>query len=221
MVARINLMLGGPKALLPTHWNEAPGEWGAADRGSLFLLDHGIKPVFAVGDYDSLTPAEHQRVEAELPGLETYPPEKDFTDTQLCVLQAMHQYAAREIVLYAATGGRMDHLLANLLLATEPRFRSVHLRIVDRTNDIFFLQAGSHRLTALPAYQYLGVVPLTAVTDLTISGAKYPLANWSSPVPFSWASNEFVAGQNVTISFTAGTVAIVYSRDLLGQKTDN
>lgn len=221
MVKRINLMLGGPKELLPDNWQNAPGEWGAADRGSLFLLEHGIKPVFAVGDYDSLTSAEHERVTTALTELRTYPPEKDFTDTQVCVLRALNDFAADEIVLYAATGGRMDHLLSNLLLATEDRFRAAHLRMVDRTNDILFLQPGVHQVQAQTAYRYLGVVPLTAIEDLNISGAKYPLAHWNSPVPFSWASNEFLPGQDITICFASGTVALVYSRDLRGQKQDN
>jgi thiamine pyrophosphokinase len=221
MVKRINLMLGGPKELLPDNWQKAPGIWGAADRGSLFLLEHGIKPTFAVGDYDSLTAAEHQHVTAALADLRTYPPEKDFTDTQLCVLRALNDFNADEIVLYAATGGRMDHLLSNLLLATEDRFRAAHLRMVDRTNDIFFLQPGVHQVQAQAAYRYLGVVPLTAIEDLNISGAKYPLAHWNSGVPFSWASNEFLPGQDITICFASGTVALVYSRDLHGQKQDN
>lgn len=221
MVKRINLMLGGPKELLPENWQDAPGEWGAADRGSLFLLEHGIKPVFTVGDYDSLTAAEHKRVVAELSDLRTYPPEKDFTDTQVCVLRALNDFDAEEIVLYAATGGRMDHLLSNLLLATEDRFHSARLRMVDQTNDILFFQPGVHKIRAQAGYQYLGVVPLTAVEDLNITGAKYPLAHWDSAVPFSWASNEFLPGQDVTICFASGTVAVVYSRDLRGQKLDN
>lgn len=221
MVRRVNLMLGGPKALLPDSWRQVPGIWGGADRGSLFLLQNHVQPIFAVGDYDSVTPEEKQQVLQQLVNVRTYPPEKDYTDTQLCLMRAIRDFGATDVYLYAATGGRMDHLLANMLLATEPRFAGVHLHIIDRTNDIVFMHPGTHRLHEKVGYRYLGVVPLTAVRDLNINGAKYPLHHWNSDLPFSWASNEFLPNQDVTICFAAGTVAVIYSRDRNGQQAEN
>ncbi|WDF83684.1 thiamine diphosphokinase [Lacticaseibacillus pabuli] len=222
-MTRLNLMLGGPKELLPTDWQQAPGKWAGADRGTLYLLQHDIQPEFSVGDYDSMTDAERKQVAKQLTKMPVYPAEKDYTDTELLLTMALTEYDARDIVLYAATGGRIDHELSNLLLATEPSYTEFasRLHITDATNWIDFLGAGDHHVKKRAGYPYLGVVPLTGVANLTIVGAKYPLHNWSSERPFSWASNEFVDGQAVKVSFDAGIVAIVYSRDLRGQKTDN
>lgn len=222
MATRLNLMVGGPKGLLPVDWMQAPGQWVAADRGVLYLLQHGIQPVVAVGDYDSLTPEEHAFVQRACPELQTFPPEKDATDTQLLLRRAI-ALGADEYVLYAGTGGRLDHALANMFLAVDPEFAGIaaQLHLTDATNWVDFLPQGQHVLHRRPGFNYLGITTLTAVRELTIEGAKYPLHGWSSPVPFSWASNEFVGDQPVTVALKSGTAVAIYSHDRLGQKRDN
>ncbi|WP_461224364.1 thiamine diphosphokinase [Lacticaseibacillus suihuaensis] len=217
----LNLMVGGPRELLPAAWQQLDGDWVGVDRGTLHLLEAGVVPTFAVGDFDSLTPAERDRVSARVATRYTAPPEKNETDTEMAVRLAFAAGAER-VRLLAATGGRLDHLLSNLFLPTQPRFAAFteQLEVLDAQNRVRFYRPGTHRL--LPAgYRYLGIVPLTAVAGLTIAGAKYPLADWSSATPFSWASNEFVGGTPVTISFTAGVVAVVDSHDRRGQTVDN
>lgn len=223
MSRRINLMVGGPSENLPDHWRSAPGDWGAADRGTLQLARAGLPILFSVGDYDSLKDAEFERLyEAGHTG-EQFPSEKDYTDTQLAARAAFTQYGASELYLYAATGGRLDHEMANILLPTDRMFSEYteHIHIVDRGNRLDYLRAGTHTVLPDSTYPYFGVIPLTAVQDLNISGAKYSLAHWSSSVPFSWASNEFLGDQVATVSFKSGIVAISYSRDLRGQTEDN
>lgn len=218
----LNLMVGGPGALLPNNWAALDGAWVGVDRGTLRLLQAGVTPVFAVGDFDSLTAAERAQVAASVAEIHTAPPEKDETDTEMAVRLAFAA-GATAVRLVGATGGRLDHLLANLFLPTQPRFaaHTAQIELLDEQNRVRFFGPGTHVLTPDPAYRYLGIVPLTAITALTIAGAKYPLADWSSATPFSWASNEFVGQTPATISWTAGTVAVIESRDRVGQTRDN
>ncbi|WP_125704423.1 thiamine diphosphokinase [Lacticaseibacillus daqingensis] len=218
----LNLMVGGPNVALPAQWSALDGAWVGVDRGSLRLLNAGVTPVFVVGDFDSLTPAERARVFGAVATVHTAPAEKDETDTEMAVRLAFEAGASR-VRLVGATGGRLDHLLSNLFLPTQPRFATVTERIelLDAQNRVRFYQPGTHHLTPDTAYRYLGVVPLTAVSHLSIRGAKYPLADWSSTTPFSWASNEFVAGTAVTLTWTRGVVAVIESRDRIGQTRDN
>ena len=51
----INIMAGGPHDDLPTDWQQLPGVWIGVDRGTLHLVEAGIQPDLAVGDFDSLT----------------------------------------------------------------------------------------------------------------------------------------------------------------------
>ena len=219
---RLNLLVGGPKSLYPTDWQSLPGDWVGVDRGTLHLLQAGIMPVFAVGDFDSLTTAEHQRVQQAVAEIHAKS-DMDETDTDMAVRLAFVDHHATEICLVGATGGRLDHFLSNLFMPTQPRFAAYtnQITMIDADNFIQFYQPGHYQLTALPGYRYLGIVPLTAVAHLEIQGAKYPLHDWSSATPFSWASNEFIPGQPTQISWTAGVIAVIQSRDSRGQQQDN
>ncbi|MCI1985640.1 MAG: thiamine diphosphokinase [Lactobacillus sp.] len=222
-MTQVNLLVGGPKVLYPNDWVQLPGVWGGVDRGALHLLQAGITPAFAVGDFDSLTVAERTEVAQRIHQRHTAPAEKDETDTEMGVRLAFERYAATRVVLIGATGGRLDHLLANLFLPTQPRFSAYtnQIELRDAQNWVRFFQPGVHTITPVTQYPYLGIVPLTAVVRLTISGAKYPLRDWSSQSPFSWASNEFVGDRPVAVSWQQGVVAVIYSRDRIGQKMDN
>ncbi|WP_125579596.1 thiamine diphosphokinase [Lacticaseibacillus suibinensis] len=217
-----NLMVGGPAAALPANWQALPGQWVGVDRGTLRLLTAAMAPVFAVGDFDSLTREEFAQVKAQVKSLHQAPAEKDETDTEMAVRFAFAA-GADQVRLVGATGGRLDHLLSNLFLPTQPRFQAFaeQIELVDAQNQMRFFRPGRHTLQPQSAYPYLGIVPLTAISLLTIQGAKYPLQDWSSQTPFSWASNEFVGPTPVTIQWQSGMVAVIYSRDRLGQKQNN
>lgn len=218
-----NLMLGGPAHELPEKWPQLPGDWVGVDRGTLHLLQAGITPRFAVGDFDSLSQAERAAVFAAVPEITRVAPEKDDTDTELAVDLALNRHQAETVTLVGATGGRLDHLLANLYLPAEARFQPAagRIRLLDHDNAVEFLAAGTRRFRPKPGYAYIGIVPLMAVRDLTITGAKYTLRDWTSQTPFAWASNEFVDGQPIDVSLTSGVVAVIYSRDRRGQQLDN
>lgn len=93
------------------------------DRGALFLLQHQRPVDLAIGDFDSLTVAELQAVKQQVKTVIQAPAEKDDTDTQLALVETLRRYPEAQIDLIGATGGRLDHLLANLWLPLEDRFR--------------------------------------------------------------------------------------------------
>lgn len=80
----------------------------AADGGYRHCLALGLRPHLLLGDFDSL----EQTLPQEIPTL-TFPPEKDDTDTMLCLKLGLER-GFRRFHLYGGTGGRLDHTLANL-----------------------------------------------------------------------------------------------------------
>ncbi len=222
-MTRLNLMAGGPTAQLPADWMAVPGDWVGIDRGTLRLIDAGIQPLFCVGDFDSLTSDEFIRVQSAVPDFKRYPPEKDYTDTQLALKRALTLTPKTTLFLYGATGGRLDHALANLYLPLTPGLTALTSRLVliDNQNRVLYLGAGKRVFHPLTDYRYFGVVSLTPVKGLTIAGAKYPLNDWSSTAPFSWASNEFLQEDDISVQLDAGMVALIYSRDRVGQTQYN
>lgn len=78
-----------------------------ADSGLRLAQRLGITPDLVLGDFDSLG-----AVPANLPHM-TVPVEKDDTDTVLAARTALEK-GFRDIRIYGAFGGRLDHTFANL-----------------------------------------------------------------------------------------------------------
>ena len=79
-----------------------------ADKGYSYALRAGVMPDVIIGDFDSCTdPIPEADFVTRLPR------EKDYTDTVHCIDKAI-QLGYDDIVLFAATGGRLDHTVGNL-----------------------------------------------------------------------------------------------------------
>ncbi len=184
------------------------------DRGALYLTQHGLPLDLAIGDFDSLNAKEKERVKRAAQEMRQAPAEKDDTDTQLGLVDAWRRYPEATITLIGATGGRIDHLLANLWLPLEPRFRShaQQLIVSDRQNHITFYLPGEHRIEQLPEMKYLAYCCLTPVAQLAIRKSKYELEPTDVLQATSYASNEFVS-ETAEFSFLEGVVAVIQSKD--------
>ncbi|MEO1768592.1 thiamine diphosphokinase [Candidatus Enterococcus ferrettii] len=184
------------------------------DRGTLYLLDEGIHPDLAVGDFDSLSAQERKLVFDSVGEIAESPAEKDDTDTQLALVKTFERYPSAKVTIIGATGGRLDHLLANVWLGVEPRFQPFlqQFQLKDQTNTVSYLTAGEHVVIKEPGMKYLGYCCLTPISALTLQDVKYPLNHVEILQPTSLASNEFLRSE-ATISFKTGVIAVVQSKD--------
>nr|WP_187323489.1 thiamine diphosphokinase [Liquorilactobacillus vini] len=213
----INLLVGGPVKNWPDNLliKKKTAVWAGADRGALYLVKNGIRPLLAIGDFDSATSRERKLIFAKSQRVITDQPEKDDTDTELAVRHLLIDYQAERINIYGATGGRLDHLLANLFFVMRPEFRP-HLQkifLFDRQNSISFFGPGHYSITRETDKKYLAFVLLTKVAKLSLYDEKYQLAAKSFAYPLSLASNEFV-GQTASFSFASGVISVIQSKDL-------
>lgn len=187
---------------------------GDSRRGTWRLLQKGVTPVVSVGDFDSLTAAERTTVQSAVKDIRSVQAEKDDTDTQLALSIALTEFNADQVVLYGATGGRLDHFLANLFMPLETRFKPFldRLEMRDRQNTIRFYAPGTYQLQKEADKRYLAFVPLVPTTGLNLIDEKYRLVDYQTQVPISWASNEFI-GETGQFSFETGVVAVIQSKD--------
>jgi thiamine pyrophosphokinase len=98
----------------------------AADRGLDHALALGLEVALAVGDFDSASPEAVAAAEAAGTRIVRHPVDKDATDLELALDAALALRPARIVVL-ADDGGRLDHLLATLLLLGAPRYDAVQI----------------------------------------------------------------------------------------------
>jgi len=213
MTTTVRLLVGWPTTSWPTNLAQLPGPWVGADRGALRLVKLGIQPTIAVGDFDSIDAGELATVKQALTGTVVVKPDQDQTDTQLAVKTIFNRLQPDELVIYGATGGRLDHLLANLWLVLDPKFRdwAPKIKLVDLQNTVQFFLPGDYTLKKEANKKYLAFVPMLP-THLTLRDAKYQLHEAYNDYPISWASNEFV-GTTSHFSFDQGVVAVIQSCD--------
>ena len=147
------------------------------DKGLAFLYEHKIKPDYIVGDFDSVPEEviDYYRKEASVP-IREFNPVKDASDTEIAIRLAM-TLGGTDLVILGATGGRIDHLWANVQSLAIPFKAGVHAEILDSQNRIFLLGEGETHIKKSEAYgPYFSVFPLgDEVFGFTIEGAKYPL----------------------------------------------
>ena len=159
-----------------------------ADRGYATAIQAGITPHLIVGDFDSYA--------GVLPdGCEVIRlcPQKDDTDTMHCVTVALER-GFRRFVLLAATGGRLDHTLANLCVLAYLRQQDAEGEIVTESETIVCLTEGVRRFDGRKG-QTFSVFPFGCErVILSYEGAQYPLDHGvlTNSVPMG-VSNVFVS----------------------------
>lgn len=177
-----------------------------ADSGYLHALRLKVKPDAVLGDFDS---CPRERVDCGC--VVEYPAKKDFTDTELCVRYALEQ-GCDEILLIGATGGRIDHELANIFLlkvildagAKGSIFDGVSQTwLVDR--EIVFDDAQEGDL--------LSILPVTPeASGITTAGLEYPLQDAALAFgPALGISNVFL-GRRASVRIETGLILVVRTR---------
>lgn len=185
------------------------------DKGMEFLYQHQIKPSYIVGDFDSVDEKirDYYRDETDVP-IREFNPVKDASDTEIAIRLAM-TLGAGEILILGATGGRIDHLWANVQSLAIPFKAGINAVIMDRQNKIRLIGGGETHLKKGETYgPYFSVFPLgEEVFGFSIKGAKYPLTNHTLiPYDSLCVSNQFQEDE-VTISFLNGIVILMETKD--------
>ena len=106
------------------------------DKGMEFLYRNQITPNYIVGDFDSVNQeiADYYRNHTNVP-IREYNSMKDASDTEIAVRLAVTLGCSRLLIL-GATGGRVDHLWANVQTLTIPFRAGIEAEILDTRNRI-------------------------------------------------------------------------------------
>lgn len=139
------------------------------DGGSVYCMNHALPMVCAIGDFDSINESELRRLK-EYTKVIQLPVEKDMVDSEYAISYA-HQLGYDKIILYGATGGRLDHFITVFQLL---KMGSVPFVIKDENNIIYRLEKGDYVLKKRMKYlSFFACEPL----HISVKGVKYPLQN--------------------------------------------
>lgn len=213
----IHLLGGGPDNLLPDFslYHEQDIVWAGVDRGVYTLIEKGINPNIAFGDFDSVTDEEFSFINKKVMKLNKYKPEKDETDMEHALNWAIAQQP-RTVRMFGSTGGRLDHMFGNvqLLLKASINNQFVQIEMIDQQNTIFIRTPGEYSIDALAEKKYISFIPLSNhVKGITLKGFKYPLINRHISLGSTLCISNELIGDYGTFSFSEGILMIVRSTD--------
>ncbi|CZQ84708.1 thiamine diphosphokinase [Trichococcus collinsii] len=185
-----------------------------ADRGALTLAELLTHFDAAIGDFDSVSPAELEDIKLKSHICRILPAQKDETDTEAAIAFAIETFKPEEIILLGAFGGRLDHLMSNLWLAFHPLVKGMDgkISLMDRHNTLRFYMPGSYVLEKETDKKYLSFIGMTPIKQLTLTGVAYPLNGKDYAYPVALVSNEFEEAE-MHFSFESGLLAVIQSVD--------
>ena len=183
------------------------------DRGSLLLIEQGICPDLAVGDFDSVSEKELALIYSQSKDVLQAQSEKDDTDLELAVKAVFARYPQAQLTIFGAFGGRLDHTLANIFLPSDPEITPYmqQIRLCSAQNELSYCPQGRHEIKPVAGMNYLAFMPVSN-SQLTIEGAKYPLNESNYFFKKVYASNEFI-DEPVFLECQSGYVIVIYSKD--------
>ncbi|MCM3742790.1 thiamine diphosphokinase [Sporosarcina luteola] len=214
---RIIICAGGPVGELPdlSAYKAEGTIFIGVDRGTIHLLDQGIVPKEAIGDFDSVSEEEYCRIKESVERVYPFQTEKDETDTELAIDRAI-SYRPGEVVLTGVTGGRLDHFESalHLLYRMQIEHIEVSFRIRNAHNELSLLRPGVHRVKRAAQFPYISFFPFgSSVEGLTLTGFKYETVNERIDMGMTkFTSNEPIS-EVCTISFRQGICLMVRSSD--------
>ncbi|MGL4335516.1 MAG: thiamine diphosphokinase [Turicibacter sp.] len=209
----INIICGAPETKLDKCLLSDSTMYNiGVDRGAIYLLNLGVVPDYAIGDFDSISEDEFVWLNQMCSHVSVLQPIKDETDTEMAIRYAM-TLSVDEIRLYGAMGGRMDHTFANLKLLASLHETGISACLCDQTNSIRLLSPG-HYVFDKNSHHYLSFFAFNGdVEDLSLVGVKYPLNEFHLLFnDIRCTSNEVIADK-FEVSFNKGLLLMINSSD--------
>ncbi len=179
----------------------------AADAGYHHLTVRGISPDILLGDFDTI---------GEIPdhaNIKRFPAEKDYTDTELAIIEGIEQGCEKFIICGALGGKRLEHTVANLTLAASYAQKGCDITLTDGE---YYVKAIHNSALEFNENEkgFVSVFTLSGkAVGVNVKGLKYELSDavLDSDSPTLGVSNEFI-GNRASISVADGTLIIIWQK---------
>ena len=181
----------------------------AIDGGAHHLARLGLPAHFVTGDGDSLSEAD--RAGWARRGATVVPtPDQNYTDLDKALSFAREILGATRLRVFAATGGRLDHIYS-VLSALVKHSAGADARLVDEWGETWCLLPGGDQTLAgadLPG-RTLSLITLGPCAGVTLEGVEWPLGGEALAPGVRDGTLNRVVAEKVTLSVAAGTLLVM------------
>lgn len=173
----------------------------AADGGADHLSHLGLVPDLLLGDGDS--------VQGRYPGVERirYAREKDFSDGEAALTYALTHTEGRVLVL-GALGGRLDHLLTNVMLPLELDGGVERVLLSGPGMEAGYSQ-GHAQIQGEPGDTVSLVALGGPVRGITLSGLYYPLQDYDAVPGGSRTLSNVLTQPTAVVQHRSGVLLVI------------
>ena len=200
------ILAGGPEEGTPCLPVPEDAYIICADSGLHLAERLALTPDLVLGDFDSLG-----AVPESLPHM-TVPVEKDDTDTLLAARVALEK-GFRDVRIYGAFGGRLDHTLANLQTLEFLRDAGADAVLIGTGNLAFLMQSGeTKRVPKRKGWSLSLFAWSPECTGVSASGVYYPLENGTLTRAFPLGVSNHITAEYAEITCGSGLLLVICAR---------
>lgn len=186
-----------------------------ADKGSVYLLNEGIIPTLAVGDFDSLSTEEFSDVTKRVALVKVASVDKNETDADLALIHSL-DFGPQQVVLVGVTGGRLDHFISalNSMYRFQKDNPEIKFIIRNKWNEMRLLTPGIIKLTPNPQLPFVSFYAFhEKIEEITLTGMKYNVSNETVNIGSSRFTSNQLLDEQGSISFSSGICLLIRSSD--------
>lgn len=184
-----------------------------ADGGLEKAEQLGILPDAILGDFDSVNSEVLRKYQLLNVEIKKFPPEKDFTDTEISIKFAAEK-GYKNIILISAVGSRLDHSVANIMLLEKYLDQGINIEIIDNNNKIQIISDNTDLLLERKKNCFVSIVPLTdIISGLTLEGFKYPLDEMTVKRGSALCVSNEIVSSNGRVLLEKGKALLFVSKD--------
>tara|TARA_Y100000996_G_scaffold390301_1_gene351391 strand:+ start:787 stop:1401 length:615 start_codon:yes stop_codon:yes gene_type:complete len=177
----------------------------AVDSGIKHIYNLSLEPSILVGDLDSISKEDYQKVLEANINIDSYQKNKENTDFELS-LNKIENPDNKNIFIIGGEGGDIDHMLSVFFIISHKEFYKNIIWLYGKQTILFknniSLEIGSNVNFSL--------IPLTDLKSLSIKGAKWELKNENVESGHSLTLRNQTKGELLNISCEEGKFAFIY-----------
>lgn len=177
----------------------------AVDSGIKHVYNLSLEPSILVGDLDSISKEDYQKVLEANINIDSYQKNKENTDFELS-LNKIENPDNKNIFIIGGEGGDIDHMLSVFFIISHKEFYKNIIWLYGKQTILFknniSLEIGSNVNFSL--------IPLTDLKSLSIKGAKWELKNEDVESGHSLTLRNQTKGELLNISCEEGKFAFIY-----------
>ena len=191
----------------------------AADKGVAHCLKLGITPLLCIGDYDSIDIADLNQARQLGWNIISVPPDKDMTDGELAIREAIN-HGARHIYLLAGFSGdnRVDHGISHFFQLAHFSETAINIQMLDHDKQAYILTPNLTHLVSGKENASLSLIPMDKnVVGVSTKGLRYELVDETLHFGSTRSLSNEMLHSSATIHLQAGILLIIVIADNLMQ----